>query len=402
MRLPNLQYHPLVESKRALASVLSNIYVLNKDGEKRSFSYGDDDGVTEAANKITQGLKREDRVIWASRMFLKMLLLELKTMIFRTVEDGTSEAENLFGEETIWPPEMEKKLRKLDWISLVELPQKAMSWNADEMKKAGIPYNMLSPHGSQAARDAVRTRKEFTQSLDNNFDGLVKSLDYISAFSGADEIVDKIQHYIGIGEVYADREPNNPVLAYQFGKQPFSKVVRDLGRRAAPLQRKYQSTDVEEGETIVDLPGGWKWVILDAAYCRKEGKAMGHCGNTAGSNPNDRVLSLREPAAEGGWKPHLTFILNKNGVLGEMKGRNNSKPTRKYHEAIIALLRQRRVSSVGGGGYKPQNNFHLHDLTPDQQAALYTEKPSLFSVMGLSPAAEAILQNAEVQQAARR
>ena len=343
--------HPLTESRRVLSSILSNIYTLNKDGEKRSFSYGDDDGVTEAANKITQGLKREDRVIWASRSVRKMLLLELKTLIFRTNENGVSEADDLFGEETIWPPEMEKKLRKLDWISLVELPQKAMDWNADEMEKAGIPHNRLYRHGSQEAKDAQRIRKEFTKSLDNNFDGLVKALNYISAFSGADKIVEKIQHYIGIGEVYADREPNNPVLAYQFGKQPFSKVVRDLGRLAAPLQRKYQSTEVEEGETVVELPNGWKWVMLSAAYCKKEGGAMGHCGNIAGANPNDRILSLRQPADGDNWAAHLTFIWSpKAGTLGEMKGRSNSKPAKKYHDAIIQLLRQDMITIILGGG----------------------------------------------------
>ncbi len=402
MKLLDLQRHPLTESKRVLASLLSNIYTLNKDGEKRSFSYGDDDGVTESANKIAKGLKREDRVIWASRIFLKMLLLELKTMIFRIDENGVSEADTLFGEETIWPPEMEKKLRKLDWISLDELPSRAITWNDAELEKAGIPSNRLYRGGSQEARDVQRKTKEFIKSLDNNFDGLAKALNYISAFAGVDAIVEKIQHYIGIGEVYADREPNNSVLAYQFSKQPFSKVVRDLGRLAAPLQRKYQSTEVEEGETVVELPNGWKWVMLSGAFCNKEGKAMGHCGNAAGYNPNDRVLSLRQPAEGDNWSAHLTFILNKNGVLGEMKGRSNSKPSRKYHEAIIGLLRQDQILIVGGGGYKPQNNFHLADLTPEQQLALYTEKPGLFSVMGLSPAAEAVLQQAEVQQAAQR
>ena len=81
-----------------------------------------------------------------------------------------------------------------------------------------------------------------------------------------------------------------------------------------------------------------------------------------------------------------------------MKGRSNSKPTRKYHDAIIALLRQERVAIVGGGGYKPKNNFHLWDLTPEQQAALYTEKPGLFSVQGLSPDAEALLQQTQQAQ----
>ena len=394
MRIHELRKHPLTESRRVLLSILSNLYLQNESGEKRSFAYGDDDGVAEHADKITQGLKREDRVIWAARIFLKMLLLELKTIVFRKDENGVSEADSLFGEGTSWPPEMEKKLRKLDWISLNELPQKALSWNDAEMKKMGIPNNRLYRSGSQEARDAQRLKKEFMKSLDHDFDGLVTALSYVSAYAGIDEVVDKIQHYIGIGEVYADREPNNPVLAYQFSKQPYAKVVRDLGRLAAPLQRKYKSTNVEEGETIVELPNGWKWVMLSSAYCKKEGGAMGHCGNIAGANPEDRILSLRQPAEGDNWSAHLTFVWNPKGVLGEMKGRNNSKPSRKYHEAIIALLRQDMIKIVSGGGYKPQNNFHLSDLAPEQELALYVEKPALSLVMGLSPAAKALQQAA--------
>ena len=390
MKFIDLHRRPLKESKRALASIISNIYLLDEEGNKHSFAYGDFDYVTEYANKITQGLKREDRVVWASRYFLKLLLMELKWLVGEEDREDTSKADRLLKTKAIWPPEMEKKLRNLDWIGLDELPEKAIWLKDDEIAKRGITgqHSRLYARGAEM-RAQKKKMTEFLRGISNDPEAQALYIDHVTTSTGIEAIVKKIKHYLGIGEVYSDREPNNPVLAYEFKKQPFSKVVRDLGRLAAPLQRKYASTDVEEGETVVELPDGWKWVLLSSAYCRKEGKAMGHCGNV-GPNANDQVMSLREPADEGHWTPHLTFIWN-NGELGEMKGRKNAKPSKKYHNFIVALLQQDMITTVRGGGYKPQNNFHLADLDVKTQLMLYVSKPSLFAVEGVSPELESLV-----------
>lgn len=129
-----------------------------------------------------------------------------------------------------------------------------------------------------------------------------------------------------------------------------------------------------EGRTIIDLndlPGfaGWKWVAMDSVSCSKEADSMGHCGN-AGGKEDDNILSLRDPENYA----HLTFINNK-GVLGEMKGRGNSKPTQKYHPAIIKLLLSNEIASIKGGGYASNNNFSLDDLTPKEQEYIRKHKP---------------------------
>jgi len=390
MKFIDLHRHPLTESRRALSSIISNIYLLDEKGNKHSFAYGDFDYVTEYANKITQGLKREDRVVWAARYFLKLLLMELKWLVGDEERNETSKADRLLKTKAIWPPEMEKKLRNLDWIGLDDFPEKAIRFKQEELTKAGFADEHTRHFARGAEKRAKQKKmKEFLRDISKNPEAQTQFIDHVTTSSGIEAIVNKIKHYIGIGEVYADREPNNPVLAYEFKKQPFSKAIRDLGRLAAPLQRKYQSTDVEEGETVVELPDGWKWVLLSAAYCSKEGKAMGHCGNV-GPNANDQVMSLREPADEGHWTPHLTFIWN-NGELGEMKGRKNAKPSKKYHNFIVTLLQQDMITTVRGGGYKPQNNFHLADLDIKTQLMLYVNKPSLFAVEGASPALQSLV-----------
>lgn len=132
-----------------------------------------------------------------------------------------------------------------------------------------------------------------------------------------------------------------------------------------------------EADTFIDLKQlgsvwhGWRWVLLDRKYCKQEGESAGHCGNASGKE-GDNILSLRDPSNVA----HLTFIIN-NGIIGEAKGRNNSKPAPKYHQAIIELLKNNIVKTIQGGGYKPENNFKMNDLDESVRDNLYRMKPSL-------------------------
>jgi hypothetical protein len=125
------------------------------------------------------------------------------------------------------------------------------------------------------------------------------------------------------------------------------------------------------GRTIIDLGNGWKWVSLDKRYCQQEGDAMGHCGNSTG-HAGDNILSLRDPRNV----PKLTFIVN-NRALGESKGIGNSKPSAKYHPAIIALLKSDYVQTIKGGSFVSGNDFKFEDLPSHVQQELLKVKPYL-------------------------
>lgn len=136
-------------------------------------------------------------------------------------------------------------------------------------------------------------------------------------------------------------------------------------------------------DTIIKFPDGKMWVNLNRPHCSAEGKAMGHCGNTASPQNGDNVLSLREPIKQGNeikWRPLLTFILHKNGFLGEMKGRGNQKPAPQYHNEVIELLKLPIIKGIQGGGYAPERNFAITDLSDKEQDALVEFKPGLGSI----------------------
>ncbi len=95
-----------------------------------------------------------------------------------------------------------------------------------------------------------------------------------------------------------------------------------------------------ETKKLLDVGNGYAWYDLGAGSSAAEGEAMGHCGNRPSETDGDRLLSLRKEVRLGKHvlhRPSLTFIEN-NGYLGEMKGRANEKPNKKYHEAIAKLL----------------------------------------------------------------
>jgi hypothetical protein len=158
-----------------------------------------------------------------------------------------------------------------------------------------------------------------------------------------------------------------------------------------------------EGRTVLTLDHigwkGWKWISLDKGYCKREGDSMGHCGNV-GYKPGDNILSLRDPQGF----PHLTFIIN-TGILGESKGRANSKPSAKYHPPIIELLKSPMIKSIRGGGYVPENNFHLKDLPPNIQKELTDLKPDIdfinFALRSQSPKLVGDVLNARIKRVSK-
>lgn len=123
------------------------------------------------------------------------------------------------------------------------------------------------------------------------------------------------------------------------------------------------------------------WVDLNVSGDRAEGAAMGHCGNGTGRT-GETVLSFREIDKKRGHRPCLTFVLQtQDGMLGEMKGRGNSKPAEKYWPYIVDLLkRDSRIQGISGTrSYMPENDFKVSWLPQEQIDELVNLKPKLLS-----------------------
>lgn len=181
------------------------------------------------------------------------------------------------------------------------------------------------------------------------------------------------KHYLGI--------PYSKIQNYVFGKSIID-TIDDLHNLEEEFKtRKKGLVTLEHGDKIfIKMPDNYVWVLLDRGYCSIEANAMGHCGN-AGAKDGDRILSLRQirDTVDGVqyMRVFLTFILNGDGKLGEMKGSNNDKPAEKYHSQIITLLQNPIIKGIRGGGWLPKNNFNINDLPEDVREKLLDTHPHL-------------------------
>ncbi len=188
-----------------------------------------------------------------------------------------------------------------------------------------------------------------------------------------EDFLKTFKHYAGI-DYYKIRD-------YEFGWTDPETVYEDFQKlewEYADLQRaKDAYRPLEEMEEIIVDMGEYKWINTHKRYCEDEGRRMAHCGN-AGGNSDDVVLSLRH-FKKGRAKPVLTFILDTaSGDIGEMKGFANEKPDKKYHPYILRLfIEYKEIDKIGGGGYAPERNFSVYDLSDQDYETLLAARSDI-------------------------
>lgn len=210
----------------------------------------------------------------------------------------------------------------------------------------------------------------------NKFPYIEKSLNQVQN----PPFIRKIEHFLSL--------PVDKIKNYVWSNQTSAELISQFEEFEQEWQDSLGENGVEikDGDKLlISFDGGSKaWWLLDRGACGDEADKMGHCGNVPSEKPGDRILQFRTATEkEEFWVPHLTFILHDNGYLGEMKGRSNDKPAKKYHPYIVKLLMHPIIEGIKGGGYEPGNNFSLNDLPDDVRNKLTDKKPELMSLYDL-------------------
>ena len=179
--------------------------------------------------------------------------------------------------------------------------------------------------------------------------------------------------------------PINEIQEYRFSSY---ELPSEIFREFEEIEREWQENikdliPYNNESVIMDFGDGFAWYDLENAACDAEAGAMGHCGNApSADNPNETIFSLRERKEIGGniyVKPYLTFIFNtQTRMFGEMKGRANEKPAERYHQYIIPLIMEDWVEGLQGGGYMPESNFKITDVSGWER--FVQEKPQLIQI----------------------
>jgi hypothetical protein len=244
---------------------------------------------------------------------------------------------------------------------------------------------------------------------------------------------DRLEWYMGILRAYLsnninsvkgsynfkDMETFNHDLFHYYGynigeieKTELTKqtTISDLFATLQSYITKYQKSPkapvpVLEGDyQLMPELNGASWWFINRAFCEEEGRSGQHCGNVVGKNDTtQRILSLRT----ANHNVILTFILESNGYLGEMKAKANLKPDVKYHPNIMQLLLNPIVKGIKGGGHATDMNFNIFDLSEQNINALIHHGKESFIIDQIKAEPEYVLKafeyfksNKEYQQIA--
>jgi hypothetical protein len=165
-----------------------------------------------------------------------------------------------------------------------------------------------------------------------------------------------------------------PIKDYAFNAKPVSEVLDEL----IQLEDKWKYIPTrplqsQQGDYVIkDYGNGYQWWFVDRAFCSEEGRSGKHCGNVVGQTKQDqRILSLRHKM-----RVNLTFILETNGFLGEMKATGNQKPDAKLHPYIMDILLSDFVKGIKGAGWGPEFNFSIFDLDKNNLNIIMQQRPS--------------------------
>lgn len=251
------------------------------------------------------------------------------------------------------------------------------------MWRIGCASNYLWSQGPQGQELVSRLAADLSRKSGMSVDAILDEGRRLY-LDGGRSILRNLQHFFSL-----------PVPAIQNMRfQDRYSVLQTMDELRA-AERAWQdevkdSFEPDQDDTpIIRFKDGLAWWLLDREHCGVEGKAMGHCGNSADWKEGDRLLSLRQSFTVGGRlrvKPYLTFILRDGNVLGEMKGRFNQKPSHAFkaghapsdfHDEIVTLLRHPLIQGIRGGGHAPDQNFSLRDLDDATREELMVEKPEL-------------------------
>lgn len=241
-----------------------------------------------------------------------------------------------------------------------ELSDKYSIWIANTFKEKYLRTARLFHGMDQAIKDAIVDQITSGQKLSPNIEK-----DMVSNFRAMEgeyrHILDWLRGRNNPPVMETD-QINFKTLTFEEAKQRSEQWHAELARLAAGAIQD------EQGDIVINFPDGFYWIRLNKSVCDAEAKAMGHCGRARGM-----LYSLRRERY-----PYVTVDLD-DGVIGQIKGRANTKPKSTYHKYIIAFLLN---PSIGvkylHSTYQPHTDFNLNDLTDEQLIEIANRKPTLF------------------------
>lgn len=242
-----------------------------------------------------------------------------------------------------------------DWAH--NISDKYSIWIADILKEK--TFDSMAPEGGVMRKlvkrsfEEGRSKDAFEKNLRNVMRRLQGQFSYVSDWLNGRE-----------GELAPETDK---IVLRNISFENALERAEQWHERVADLSTPDIVIEDEDGEILMTFPDGYYWINLGKGSCSKEGRAMGHCGRGEGL-----LFSLRKEK-----HPHVTADILKNGIVKQLRGRANTKPKKKYHPYIIALIKSDYVNSFHYWDYKRENNFWIHDLSKEEIKDIANTKPTV-------------------------
>ena len=173
---------------------------------------------------------------------------------------------------------------------------------------------------------------------------------------------------------------NGNVKPYQ--NLTFDQLVAESKKWHDELQVGDSTIDYKEEHPVVvdfrnDKGYGYYWVNLETRDCSEESKRMGHCGRSSGVLYSLRLTLPIENTKFSKNRSLVTASVNDDGILLQMKGPHNKKPSEELHPYIVPFILSDVVGDFGSE-YASDQDFQLADLPDEDIKKIYDQKPDLF------------------------
>lgn len=282
----------------------------------------------EYAPQIQDMLEREDRVVWA----IKNLKLGLLSSIASTADNWYSGAERDRIDTILW----DGVFSKMNFVQKL-----SKSWGRDLTKDF---YQRNANSGVYVPTRAMGDIEDLGRVLRS---GIKAVEDYVWA----------------------------PDLTYNALYNALSEIIAEYKKQL----EGWALVDENDGDEIVIAykPEKLYWFDLQRPSCSLEGDAAGHCGNFPRSNTNDNLYSLstlKKVGKEWYRYPHVTVVLEEDGLLGEIKGRGNTTPHDKYGDKLVDLCLLPPVKGIGEARWEEEENWTWDHFTEEQKERILDKK----------------------------
>lgn len=152
-------------------------------------------------------------------------------------------------------------------------------------------------------------------------------------------------------------------------------------------------------EPFLSFSDGKAWTVIASQDRENEKQSLGDCATGEYTDNSIIVISLREPvmtSPQGTYyrtrlraeivfpsgvtsQPTYEEFSRSVGVINQLRGSANSKPSLSMHKYIVPLLEQPWVAQLIRPNHRPDDIFWLSDLSPESHAYLQEKNSKLFN-----------------------